>query len=151
MKLPRPPCQRTTPTLSPMGEKRRKQASPLAKELGKHLRRTREERFLSQRQLAEGVGIEIAQVSRYERGIFLPNVETLVDLARFLQVSVSFLLFGREEAGGSTAAALIEDVTLLERFQRLQKLDRKDREMVVGLIDAIVKSREGERVFARSA
>lgn len=134
-----------------MGEKRRKQASPLAKELGKHLRRTREERFLSQRQLAEGVGIEIAQVSRYERGIFLPNVETLVDLARFLQVSVSFLLFGREEAGGSTAAALIEDVTLLERFQRLQKLDRKDREMVVGLIDAIVKSREGERVFARSA
>jgi transcriptional regulator with XRE-family HTH domain len=132
-----------------MGEKRRKQPSPLAKEFGKQLRRIREDRFLSQRQLAEGIGIEIAQVSRYERGVFFPNVETLIHLAEFLRVSVGLLLFAREEGTPSNQESPIQDITLLERFRRLEKLSRKDREMVVGLIDALISSREHEGISAR--
>lgn len=132
-----------------MGEKRRKQPSSLARDVGKRLRRIREDRLLSQRQLAEGIGIEVAQVSRYERGLFLPNVETLVDLAEFLQVGVTMLLFGREEGTQGTQEPPIQDITLLERFRRAEKLGRKDREMVVGLIDALISSREHDRISSR--
>src|ERR1051326_1398561 len=60
------------------------------------LRKIREDRFLSQRQLAQGIGIETAQISRYERGIALPNADTLLELSQFRRVGVGALL-GEEE------------------------------------------------------
>lgn len=104
--------------------------------------------MLSQRALAEGIGIETAQISRYERGVVMPNAETLIDLASFLRVSVGMLLTGESEAAG-VAAAPIHDISLLERFRDVEKLNRKDREMIIGLIDAIIASRQHEQVTAR--
>ena len=120
----------------------------LAKEFGRRLRRLREQRFLSQRQLAEGIQGEPAHISRYERGLFLPNAETLIDLARFLRVSVGTLLLGEEEAGGG-ADQPIGDITLLERFRDLEKLSRKDREVVIALIDAWIGSRQHEEIVSK--
>lgn len=119
----------------------------LAKDFGKRLKQLREQRFLSQRQLAEGIKIEPAHVSRYERGLFLPNAETLIDLATFLRVSLGTLLLGQEEGTGQ-AVPPIADISLLERFRELEKLDRKDREIVVALIDAWVQSRRLEQIVA---
>jgi len=130
------------------GERKRREPSVLAKEFGQRLRELREQRFLSQRELGEGVRIETAQVSRWERGLFLPNAETLVDLAQFLRVGLAKLLLGQED--GSTQTELpIQDISLLERFRDLEKLSRKDREMVIGLIDAVIASRQHEEVTSR--
>jgi transcriptional regulator with XRE-family HTH domain len=119
----------------------------LAKTFGSRLRKIREERFLSQRQLAEGVGIETVQISRYERGIALPGADTLLDLATFLRIGAGELLAG-EEASNSTEPP-IHDISLLERFRDLEKLDRKDRQMIIDLIDAVIASRQIEQVTAR--
>lgn len=119
----------------------------LAKTFGGRLRKIREERFLSQRQLAEGIAIETVQISRYERGIALPGADTLLDLATFLRVGVGSLLAGEDAAAGSEPP--IHDITLLERFRDLEKLDRKDRQMVIDLIDAVIASRQIEQVSAR--
>ena len=119
-----------------------------AKNFGQRLRQLREERFLSQQALADGIDVQIAQISRYERGISMPNAETLADLAKFLRVSVGKLLLG-EEDHDSTASAPIHDVSLLERFRDLEKLDRKDREVAITLIDALIESRQHEQVSSR--
>jgi transcriptional regulator with XRE-family HTH domain len=121
----------------------------LAKEFGQRLRKFREERFLSQRAVGQGIGIETAQISRWERGLFLPNAETLVELARFLRVGIAKLLLGQEETPGDEPP--IEDISLLERFRDLEKLSRKDREMVIGLIDAVIASRQYAEVTSRRA
>ncbi len=117
-------------------------------EFGKRLRQIREDRLLSQRALADGIGIETAQISRYERGVVMPNAETLIDLATFLRVSIGNLLTG-EEDGASSTSAPIRDISLLERFRDVEKLSRKDREMVIGLIDAVISSRQHEEVMQR--
>lgn len=122
----------------------------LAKEFGQRLRRFRQERFLSQRGLAEAIGIETAQISRYERGLAMPNAENLIDLARSLRVSIPKLLLGEEDRSGGDEPP-IQDVSLLERFRDLEKLSRKDREMVIGLIDAVITSRQHEEVLSRRA
>jgi transcriptional regulator with XRE-family HTH domain len=120
----------------------------LAKQFGKRLKALREQRFLSQRELAEGIKAEPTHISRYERGLFLPNAETLIGLARFLRVSLGTLLLGQDEpAGGGDQP--IEDITLLERFRELEKLERKDREIVIALIDAWVRSRQVEEIIGR--
>lgn len=119
----------------------------VAREFGKRLKSLREQRFLSQRQLAKGIGIEAAHISRYERGLVLPGAETLIDLSSFLQVSLGALLLGIDE-GARGAEAPIQDISLLERFRELEKFERRDREIVVALIDAWIRSRQVEQIVA---
>ena len=121
----------------------------LAKELGGRLRKIREARFVSQRELAKAIHIEPAQISRYERGLSLPSLETLVDLSRFLRVGPGALVLGQEDAAPKGGEPPIEDISLLERFRELEKLKRKDREMVIELIDAWIGSRQMEEVITR--
>ncbi len=92
----------------------------LAKTFGARLRKIREERFLSQRQLAEDVGIETVQI------------------------------LAGEEASNRTELP-IHDISLLERFRDLEKLDRKDRQMIIDLIDAVIASRQIEQSHRAAA
>lgn len=120
----------------------------LAKRFGERLRKIREDRLLSQKQLADGIRIDVTQISRYERGIVMPNAETLVDLAQFLRVDLGTLLLGQQEEA-SAAVEPIRDISLLERFRDLEKLDRKDREIAIALIDALITSRHFEQISTR--
>lgn len=122
----------------------------LGKAFGERLRGLREERHLSQRELAEGIRIETAQVSRYERGVVLPNAETLLALATFLRVSVGLLL-GQKDDVAAAAQQPVHDLSLLERFRDLERLDRKDREVAIAVIDALIASRQFEQVAERRA
>lgn len=119
----------------------------LSKSFGERLKRIREERFLSQRQLAEAIEIETAQISRYERGLVMPNAESLLALSRVVRVSVGTLLGQDEQPGGQEHP--IQDLSLLERFRDLEKLSRKDREVVIALIDAWIGSRQVEEIVSR--
>jgi transcriptional regulator with XRE-family HTH domain len=131
------------------GKARGKKDAMLARDLGARLRKIREARFVSQRELAKGIRIETAQISRYERGLSLPSLETLVDLCRFLQVGLEALVLGKEGTAPPSADPPIQDISLLERFRELEKLKRKDRETVIELIDAWVGSRKIEEVVSR--
>lgn len=101
---------------------------PLKKAFGRTLKDIRERRDLSQKQLADLLGTDVMQISRYERGIGLPSLETCVHLAAILKVSTDELLLGREPHG---AELEISDVRLLDKFQRLQQLNKRDREAVI--------------------
>ena len=127
--------------------RRRKAAAelPLKKAFGKRLREIRERRGLSQKQLAELLKTDVMQVSRYERGIGLPSAESCVELAGILRVSTDELLLGHEPKGGEPP---ISDVRLLEKFLRLQELDKRDREAVIILIDGVLARRGVESVIA---
>jgi transcriptional regulator with XRE-family HTH domain len=59
--------------------------------LGENLRAWRRARGLSQRALAERVGISARMLSLYERGARTPDGETLCALADALNISVSAL------------------------------------------------------------
>ena len=131
------------------GKARGKKDVMLAREVGARLRKIREARFVSQRELAKGIRIETAQISRYERGLSLPSLETLVDLCRFLQVGLEAPVLGKEGTAPPSADPPIQDISLLERFRELEKLKRRDRETVIELIDAWVSSRKMEEVVSR--
>jgi transcriptional regulator with XRE-family HTH domain len=118
---------------------------PLKKAFGRRLRDIRERRDLSQKQLADLLSTDVMQISRYERGIGLPSLETCVQLAAILKVSTDELLLGEEPRG---AALEISDVRLLDKFQRLQRLNKRDREAVIILIDGVLASRAVESAIA---
>lgn len=80
-------------------------------QLGRRVAEYRQERRLSQRDLAAAAGISQDAVSRFELGTRTPTVGTLYDLARALGVDVSLLvsLDDAPSAGLSRIDALLKD------------------------------------------
>jgi transcriptional regulator with XRE-family HTH domain len=122
----------------------------LALGFASRLKKLREARGLTQRELAARIDIEVVQVSRYERGQYLPNAETLVALARVLQVDLNLLLLG-ETSGPTTEALPVLDVPLLERFKDLQRLSKRDRDAVLLLIDSVLARSDVESRIRKHA
>lgn len=57
-------------------------------QFGRHLRRMRRSRDLTQEQFSESIGISVDFLSLMERGINAPSFETLERIARVLKVRV---------------------------------------------------------------
>jgi ribosome-binding protein aMBF1 (putative translation factor) len=106
----------------PAWAREKKRSSVLTLGFGNRLREPREARGMTQRDLADGVDIEVVQISRYERGLLLTG----------------------ETSAGVAAADLNLDLRPLERFRDLQKLPRRDRKAVILLIDSVLTRGEVE-------
>lgn len=63
---------------------------------GQRIRELREERNLTQAQLADRIGTTASTVGKYEREGLQPSVETIISLCKFFGVSADYLL-GLEE------------------------------------------------------
>lgn len=64
---------------------------------GKRLRELRIENNLTQRQLADKIGVDFRTVSFWETGRFEPNLEQIVKLCAFFSVSADYLLGIKDE------------------------------------------------------
>jgi transcriptional regulator with XRE-family HTH domain len=121
----------------------------LARAFGERLHRYREDRGLSQRQLSIHAGIDPVQISRYERGLGLPAADTLAAIAKVLRISLDTLLLGKADRMSDELP--IKNVLLLDRLREVEKLGRKDQEMIVELIDSVVARRRVEAPVRRTA
>lgn len=60
--------------------------------MGEKLRSLRIEKNLTQKQVADRIGLAISAVSSYESGSRYPTYDTLIKLARMFHVSTDYLL-----------------------------------------------------------
>lgn len=92
--------------------------SPIRSLIGDRIRRYRKARSLTQSQVAEAIGCEVATLSRYERGEFAPDGEQLMKLATLFQISPIDFFPGETEVDRQTArdlrARLIDMAYLIE-------------------------------------
>jgi len=56
------------------------------------LKELREEKGLSQTQIADAIGIRQQTISQYEKGITQPDIQTIKKLCDFFDVSADYLL-----------------------------------------------------------
>ena len=85
----------------------------LAVEFGKRLRYMRENRGLTQGQLAKSIGVAENSLSAYERGVREPDFEKIYKMANTLCCSVSYLV------DGETDGQDLNDILLIEKFNSL--------------------------------
>ena len=108
---------------------------PFAEKLSK----LRNERGLTQQEMATLIGVGIAQMRRYEKGKSSPTLGVIKNIARTLGVSADELIFDENER---VAAAKILDRKLLEQFESLSKLSPHDKDAIKTILDSmILKSR----------
>ena len=117
---------------------------PFAEKLSK----LRNERGLTQQEMAGLVGVGIAQMRRYEKGNSSPTLEVIKNIARTLGISADELIFDENER---VAAAKIIDRKLLEQFELVSKLSSHDKEAIKTILDSmILKSRLEDAMPSRS-
>ena len=67
--------------------------------IGNLLKRSREEKRLTQQQVAKKFHVTRQTVSRWENDLSYPNIDTLVELSFFFDFSLDQILKGEELAG----------------------------------------------------
>jgi transcriptional regulator with XRE-family HTH domain len=99
----------------------------------------RKNKGLSQKQLAEIVGINTSHLSRLENGRYKPSIEVLKKLAAALQVSADYLLSSTDEEAEEIK---IQDQSFADKIRLLDSLDGKEKETVVNVIDAMLTKKK---------
>ena len=106
----------------------------------------RKQRNLSQTKLGELIGVHYTHISRYERGISHPSMDTLQRLAEVLEVTGDFLLNGALQ---ETAKSQFEDRELLRQFQEVETLPEADKLVVKALLDAFLFKKRVQEMAIR--
>ncbi|WP_020677334.1 helix-turn-helix domain-containing protein [Geopsychrobacter electrodiphilus] len=93
--------------------------------IGTRMRAKRLEMKLSQKALAEIIGISPPAINRLEKNIKAPSVDTLTKLAKALGVSTDFLLGSGEED------AIFVDDEIKDAFQEFKQLSPDNRQQIL--------------------
>ena len=103
--------------------------------MGDKIRLLRAEMDWSQRELAEKIGADQAQISQYERGESIPSIGLLKRLVNVFNVTTDYLLFDENENKASTK---IRNKDLLELFDQIEDIDEKDKDTLIEMMKIVV-------------
>ena len=98
----------------------------------------RKQKGLTQRSLAELVGVHVVQVRRYEGGSSQPTLDVIRKMAKALSVSADTLLFEEEERGPS------DDLKL--QFEAVAAFDPEDRKVAKAVLDGLILKHQAKRL-----
>lgn len=102
------------------------------KAIGRRIKAARERKKLTQEQLAELVDLSPMHISVIERGVKLPKLETLINIANILDVSADVLL--QDVVKNQTKLYASEASTLISQ------LPREDQRRVLIALRSFVES-----------
>ena len=112
--------------------------SKILQETGTRLRKLREELGYTRKEMAKRLGLTTSGYSRNETGRYYPGFFTLQRLSKQFEVSMDWLLFGREPMYYKEGEPQKEEVSTKEEDEIIPVLE-KDMPDVRELLDNMVK------------
>lgn len=111
------------------------------------LKRLRQEKKISQQELADLIGVHVRQVSKYEMGTSLPTLERIKRMAEVLEVSADEIVFGVAKRRTASETASIRHPVLAERLRKLETVaSRDDLRSIVDLLDAFIAKKQIDQI-----
>ncbi|QRQ83319.1 helix-turn-helix transcriptional regulator [Paralysiella testudinis] len=98
--------------------------------IGKTIAQYRQDKGLTQDQLAEKLNIGYEAVSRLERGVVMPTVARLVELAEIFECEAADLLMQSSNRAGDQAAYIHE---------MLSGLAESDRSLILSMVQQLTR------------
>lgn len=110
--------------------------------IGTNIKSLREERKLTQEQVAEALGVTFQAVSSWERDEYRPDLDKLIRLAEVFDVSISSIVEGKKKTF-KTKKAIYD----WERMRTFVKTSAKNYKLTNALkaLDYAVKAHEGQK------
>lgn len=111
---------------------------PIDVQVGSNIRRLREDRGISQKQLAAGAGISFQQVQKYESGANRISASRIVQVCEFFRVQVTALFAGTMDGMPKARQPSEHSRTALDMAIAFEKLDHVGtRRALINLVKAI--------------
>ncbi len=110
----------------------------LSMKLGEALKKVREAKNLSQKELAGLLGMAQAQYSRIESGKTDPSFSAVIKIAKALGISLSEL-FTSDEIFKDVNAY---DKTLLEKLRLIDSLDEVEKKSIYNIVDSLIAKKK---------
>jgi len=123
-----------------MAEENRQPITEQMRQIAKKVVRARQEKVVSQRDLAARLGISQPMMSHYERGERRIPSDLLAEIVAALGISADTLL-GTEKAGKSSPEMTEDMKKLWKKFQQVLSLPEDDQRAVIRLINSVAKAK----------
>ena len=108
--------------------------------IAERIRLTRQQKKLSQTELAELAGVNKKSLSRYELDASIPPADALKSIADALGVSTDYLL--------SDEHTIIKDKELLKKFEVIQDIDEQTKIVVDNFLDLVIRDFKARKAYA---
>lgn len=108
---------------------------------GKKLRECKDDKGMSQQELAKVLKISHPVIGRYERDEMKPPIDVVKKLADVPDTTVGYLL------GEVKETQLLKDPIMLKRFNEINELPDKDKECVYTLPDAFLAKNKMQAIL----
>lgn len=111
--------------------------------LGDKLKLARQQKKMSQTELAESSGVMQKNISRYEQDTSVPSAISLKKIADVLGVTTDYLLGEKEEA------LLVKDKELLEKFRLIQEMTGDTKLVVDTFLDLVIRDYNAKKAYSK--
>lgn len=102
---------------------------------GRNLERIRKEKKISQTRLGQELGLTQQMISSYEKGASSPNVEILIKVADYFQLSI-------DELVGYSVEHQYRSTTETRFLQYFKGLNAKDQEKCITIAQTLIEDRD---------
>lgn len=107
-------------------------------DIGLNIKRIREAKKLSQKEVISAIDMGAAQYSRIENGKTDPSVNTLSKIAKAMGVSMAEIFTDKDVLKDINSA----DTTLMERVSLINSLSEEEQNTIFSILDAFVSKRK---------
>jgi len=117
-------------------------------EIGKTIKKIREQKGLLQKQVAAQLGIGQTNYNKLENGGREPSVKELQGLAQLFDMTVDEVL--NYEQAATPTEVNIENKPELEQLNLLNQLDEEDKQTVFKIIDTMLTKKKFKDFFQKN-
>lgn len=109
--------------------------------IAERIRLIRQQRKMSQTDLADKSGVNLKSLSRYELGNSIPAADVLKAIADALEVTADTLL--------SDDQVSIQDKELFKKFEQIQQMeDDEAKKMIIRFLDLAIRDAAARKAYA---
>ena len=118
----------------------------MRKAVGNKLKALRNQKRLTQKELAASLDIGISELNKYESGMHMPPIKKLIQLSNIFDITLDYLVKGKE-------ADMIElhNNKFIKRFQELEHFDVEEQDAVLKILDAMIMKNKMTGVMSMDA
>jgi len=109
--------------------------------IAERIRLTRQQKNISQSDLAQKSGVNVKSLSRYELGTSVPPADAVKAIADAMGVSTDALL--------SDDNVEIKDKGLFEKFRAVQDMDGETKHMIINFLDLAIRDFKAKQAYAK--
>jgi len=115
--------------------------------VAKNIKKLREKQGMLQKQVALEIGLKPAHYNKIENGIVEPSISILKKLSSLYGVTIDQIVNLESEI---PKEVVIKDKNLIEKIRLIDKLNKKDKNIIFSIIDTMLTKQKFKDFFNKN-